>query len=204
MRGIKRAIGKVAQSISAITFVCIDTWQLKSKVINSKNKLFKRLFLLEFERRLAKQGSWIGWNSNIDNIPTFPHGMSGIFISGDSHIGKDCVIFQQVTIGSNTLVDSKTLGSPTISDSCYIGAGAKIIGAITIGKNCRIGANCIVVKDMPDNSVAVMPSARIIQKENLDNRFIQKGKDGWGYRRNGEFIPDKDIQKTIASVTNPG
>ena len=32
--------------------------------------------------------------------------------------------------------------------------------------------------DMPDNSVAVSSPTRIIQKENLDNRFVVANKDG--------------------------
>lgn len=69
---------------------------------------------------------------------------------------------QQVTIGSNTLKDSKHFGSPIIGNNVFIGAGAKIIGNVHIGNNCRIGANCIVVKDMPDNSTAILKNIDII------------------------------------------
>ena len=31
-----------------------------------------------------------------------------------------------------------------------------------MGDNCRIGANCVVVKDMPDNSTAVLRNIDII------------------------------------------
>lgn len=78
--------------------------------------------------------------------PNLPHGVSGIFISSGSKIGRNAVIFQQVTIGSVTTLDSKSQGSPIIGDNCYIGAGAKIIGNIKIGNNVRIGANCVYTK----------------------------------------------------------
>jgi len=61
-------------------------------------------------------------------MPSFPHGAYGIFISGGAEIGANAVIFQQVTIGSNTLPDSNGRGAPRLGDDCYIGAGAKLVG----------------------------------------------------------------------------
>lgn len=88
-------------------------------------------------------------------------------------IGKDCVIFQQVTIGSNTLADSKNQGAPTIGDNVYIGAGAKIIGNVHIGNNVRIGANTTVTKDIPDNSTVVNGDIKIITSDKpKNNKFF--------------------------------
>ena len=84
------------------------------------------------------------------------------------------MIFQHVTIASNTLPDSKRPGAPAIGDGAYIGAGAKIIGGITVGDHCRVGANAVVYQDMPPHSVAVCSPTQIIQKENLDNTFRVK------------------------------
>lgn len=91
-----------------------------------------------------------------------PHGLNGIHISDAAIIGEGCVILQQVTIGSNTSKGSKKLGSSVISRNVFIGAGAKIIGNVHVGNNCRIGANCVVIKDMPDNSTAVLRNIDII------------------------------------------
>lgn len=122
---------------------------------------------------LKLHGSYIGSGAQFKGMATFPHGITGVFISGGAKLGKDCVIFHQVTIGSNTLKDSSRYGSPTIGDNVYIGAGAKIIGAVKIGNNCRIGANCVVVKDVPDNATVVSQPVRIImsEKERLCNTF---------------------------------
>lgn len=111
--------------------------------------------------------------TQIKDMPTFPHGVNGIFISLGAIIGKGCVIFHHVTIGSNTLADSKGHGAPIIGDNVYIGAGAKIIGGVTIGNHVRIGANCVVTKDVPDNTTVVAAPVRYITKsEPMDNRFI--------------------------------
>lgn len=82
------------------------------------------------------------------------------------------LISHQVTIGSNTLGDSKGKGAPEIGDNCFIGAGAKIIGNVKIGDNVRIGANAVVVKNVPDNAVVVNQPTRIILKEDIENQFV--------------------------------
>ena len=105
--------------------------------------------------------------------PILPHGLYGIFVSDSAIIGKNVVIFQQVTIGSNTLMDSKSKGAPHIDDEVYIGAGAKVIGRVYVGKNSRIGANCIVAKDLPANSVTIIRGIEtIIKSIPLNNQFI--------------------------------
>src|SRR5659263_244951 len=95
-------------------------WNVKSKLNVEKHGLIKRMLLVAYEIEIEKKGSWIGYNSYFAGVPILPHGMLGIFISGDSYIGENCVLFQQVTIGSNTLIDSKKKGSPHIGDNCYI------------------------------------------------------------------------------------
>lgn len=82
------------------------------------------------------------------------HGFSTI-INARS-IGKNVTIFQQVTIGY-----SKGF-SPVIGDNCEICCGAKVIGNVRIGNNVTIGAGAIVVKDIPDNAIAVGNPAKII------------------------------------------
>lgn len=143
-------------------------WKIKQKSIsNSPLKyLYKILCYLYTEHYNGYLGS-----SNFSNSPSFPHGPYGVFISSGAKIGKNCVIFQQVTIGYNSLPDSKNFGSPTIGDDCYIGAGAKIIGSVVIGNNVRIGANCVVSNNIPDNSVVVLSKPRLIVKDSLENSF---------------------------------
>ncbi len=105
--------------------------------------------------------------------------MCGIFISGGAKIGKNCTIFQQVTIGSNTLKGSKKIGAPIIGDNVYIGAGAKIIGNVVIGDNVRIGANAIVVNDIPDNATVVLDNIKVIMHNEVrDNKFVPLVKKG--------------------------
>jgi len=75
----------------------------------------------------------------------------GIFIRGE--FGAYCSISQGVTFGSKGA--GKSSGWPIVGNNVYVGAGAKVIGAISIGSDVIIGANAVVVKDIPENSIAV-------------------------------------------------
>lgn len=146
-----------------------DIWTLRLYIRKGGKDIWKSIYYSYFEH----YGAFVGLGAEFLDIPCFPHGLMGIFISNSARIGKGCVIFQQVTIGSNTLKDSKNFGAPHIGDNVYIGSGAKIIGAVKIGNNCRIGANAIIVKDMPDNSVAIMRGLEVVVKtEVLDNKYV--------------------------------
>ena len=85
------------------------------------------------------------------------HGFSTI-ISAEK-IGRNCKVYQQVTIGYD-----HSLHAPVIGDNVEICCGAKVIGGITVGDNVLIGANAVVVKDVPPNSVVAGVPARIINK----------------------------------------
>lgn len=91
---------------------------------------------------------------------------SGIVIGGQSHVGDDVTILQQVTIGDR--LQSLGRGFETaslvtlIGDRVEIGAGARLLGSICVGRGARIGANAVVLTDVPDESSAVGVPARII------------------------------------------
>lgn len=168
-------------------------WRLKERC-NTCPPGFVRSRLIGLYRGYQKPfGSSIAWNSKFDGPPCLPHGMHGIFVSATSKVGKNCVIFQQVTIGANTLVDSKGIGAPVIGDHCYIGAGAKIIGKVVLGKNVRVGANCVVYSDVPDNAVVVSAEQKIVRRDvSPDNRFHAYEGGTWRFFDNGRWIDESD------------
>jgi len=138
-------------------------------------------------------GSYIGVNAQFACPPTFPHGPYGVFISGSARVGHDAVIFQHVTIGSNTLPDSRGKGAPRLGDSCFLGAGASVIGGVTVGDNVRIGSNCVVAHDVPANCVVVAQPPRVIPREGMVNRHYTRLADGqWVYLRGEVKVPETD------------
>ncbi len=169
-----------------------NIWNLKKYLVENNKE--SGICASVYSYYLDKKGSYIGIRAKFSNTPYFPHGVLGVFISDESVIGKDAVIFQQVTIGAVRTVGSKHIGNPVIGDNCYIGAGAKIIGNIKIGNNCRIGANAVVYEDMPDNSVALCAPTNIVKsKKKLDNRFLVLRANGEvEYYKDGQFYKEND------------
>lgn len=76
----------------------------------------------------------------------------GIVISGYAKFGENCRIRNGVVVGLSRVEDPC---APVIGNNVDIGAGAKVLGPIRIGNNVLIGANAVVVRDVPDDSIAV-------------------------------------------------
>lgn len=106
------------------------------------------------------------------NIVTKDIGMGFAIIHGGSSeigaksIGKNCIIYQQVTIGG------AKEGAPTILDNVTIYAAAVIIGNITIGNNVVVGANATVFRDVPDNCTVLPGTSKIMKWKSKVTRNI--------------------------------
>lgn len=101
-------------------------------------------------------GADIPLNSNIGGGLLIPH-PNGIVIHPDTKIGVNCLIFQQVTIGT------RGREVPVIAGHVDIGAGAKVLGGIQIGAHAQIGANAVVISDVPSRAVAAGVPAKIVR-----------------------------------------
>lgn len=90
----------------------------------------------------------------------FPHPV-GIVIHKDVKIGKNCRIYQNVTIGGpkNNIV-------PILGDNVFVAPNSCIIGNITIGDNVTIGAGSVVVKSIPSNVIVAGNPAVVIKNKN--------------------------------------
>ncbi|MEA4831266.1 2,3,4,5-tetrahydropyridine-2,6-dicarboxylate N-acetyltransferase [bioreactor metagenome] len=145
-------------------------WRMRNAVIDPQNNtplLIKYLYLLKIKKmdayNNASLGTDIGYGSRFASPPSLPHGIRGIFIHNNVVVGKNCTIFQQVTIGARKqAIDPHDEATPIIGDNVLIGAGAKILGGIVIGNGVKIGANCVVTMDVPDNAVVFLPEPTVI------------------------------------------
>lgn len=106
----------------------------------------------------AVTGAEIPLNAVIGGGLLIPH-PNGIVIHPRSVIGPNCLIFQQVTVG--TVAGS---GAPVIGAHVDVGAGAKILGGVRVGTGARIGANAVVLDDVPVGATAVGIPARVIRR----------------------------------------
>jgi serine O-acetyltransferase len=78
-----------------------------------------------------------------------PH-PNGVVVHPEAVIGPNCLLFQQVTIGTGPRP-----GVPRLGGHVDVGPGAKILGGVVIGDGAVIGANAVVLSDVPAGAVAV-------------------------------------------------
>lgn len=78
-----------------------------------------------------------------------PH-PQGVVIHPEAQVGPNCLLLQQVTLGTGPKP-----GLPKLGGHVDVGAGAKLLGGIRIGDHAVIGANAVVINDVPADSVAV-------------------------------------------------
>jgi len=86
------------------------------------------------------------------------HGM-GVVIGETAEIGDDVLMYHGATLGGRST--QRTKRHPTVGNRATIGTGARILGPVTLGDDVRIGANAVVVKDVPDGTVATGIPARV-------------------------------------------
>jgi serine O-acetyltransferase len=97
----------------------------------------------------AITGADIPLNCQIGGGLLMPH-PNGIVIHPDAKVGVNCLIMQQVTLGTRT-----GKGTPVLHGHVDVGAGAKILGGVTLGAHAVVGANAVVLEDVPIGCVAV-------------------------------------------------
>jgi len=93
----------------------------------------------------------------------FPHPI-GIVIGIGVEIGKNCTVYQNVTIGAKSQKDADNGIYPKIGNNVTIGCNAVIIGNIEVGDNVKIGACTLVNCNIPHNVTVVGNPCRIIEK----------------------------------------
>ena len=93
-----------------------NIWILYKKYHENPSELKKRVWNEYMERHSAS----ISIDAQIKTPLILPHGVSGIFITQSAKIGSNVVVFQQVTIGANTIKGSKSYGAPVIEDNVFI------------------------------------------------------------------------------------
>jgi len=74
-------------------------------------------------------------------------------------IGADCLVFNDVTLGTGTIGNTPKLG-----DRVDVYVGARILGGVTIGNDSMVGANCVVMRDVPSSSVVLSAPSRVIPR----------------------------------------
>jgi serine O-acetyltransferase len=123
-------------------------------------------FLVDADARLASRaasrgmrhlyGSDVHWDAQLDPGVMLVHGM-GMAISHGAHVARGAILFQHCTIGEGRHPDTGLVGAPVIEEDVVVGAGATLLGPITIGARTKIMPGCVVVRDVPPDSIVEAP-----------------------------------------------
>ena len=95
-----------------------------------------------------------------DNVIIGPY----LFITDSNHEYRDI----NTPICYQGAPKNESTNMITIGKDTWIGAHVSIIGNVSIGKHCVIAANSVVVKDIPDYSVAAGVPAKVIKKYSFE------------------------------------
>ncbi len=127
-----------------------QVWRSRAGV---RSTIAQRILVARYRFWSVVTGADIPLNSKLGGGLLIPH-PNGIVIHPDATIGVNCLILQQVTIGT------RHDGVPVIEGHVDIGAGAKILGKLNIGAHAKVGANAVVLDDVPPGkTVTGIPAA---------------------------------------------
>lgn len=135
---------------------------------NTKNPLVRIVCRIILRSLSYRYGFQIPYQTNIGPGLFIGH-FGTIVISIHASLGKNCNIAHNITIGA---ARGKRSGAPQIGDNVWIGTGAVLVGQINVGNNVLIAPNSYVNFDVPDHSLVIGNPAKIIEKNNPTENYI--------------------------------
>lgn len=136
----------------------------------NNNSLRMKIFFLLLSRYRILYGYEISKDAAIGEGFFINH-LGPIVVNPKAIIGRNVNLHNGVTIGVENR--GKRKGAPKIGDSVWIGANSTIVGNINIGNNVLIAPNSFVNFDVPNNSIVIGNPARIIERVDATEGYLQ-------------------------------
>ena len=153
-------MGGVKYLVTNASFKITFWFRIGSYLKAKKGLIYKMLYFMVFvlyKHYQCLTGIQLPLGTDVGKGLLFGH-FNCIIIHSKAKIGEHCLIHQGVTIGS---AHGPKYGVPQIGNNVVLSAGVKVIGRVRIGNNVMVGAGAVVVKDIPDNAVAVGVPAKV-------------------------------------------
>jgi serine O-acetyltransferase len=150
------------KAILDIDFRAILLYRISSSLISNG---MKRTGLLIYYRLKSAHSIDISPFANIGSGLKIVHAFN-IVIGPGVDVGKNCVIFNSVTLGNShpgwkREIDIEKL-MPIIGERVTLCPGVRVIGKVSVGNDAFIGANSVVVKNIPSSETwAGIPAKKI-------------------------------------------
>ena len=135
---------------------------------NFLNKIIYYLYKMRYHNYSIRLGFSIPLNVFGKGLSIAHYG--SIVVNSNAHIGNNCRIQENVTIGST----SGNSRAPVVGDNVFIASGARLIGDISIANNIAIGANAVVTKSFYEEGITIagVPAKKI--SNNGSENFLVK------------------------------
>jgi len=141
---------RVAGHVGALNWHAVRLYRLSRRLWESDHRA---LALLVAAANRVLTGVEIPPTAQFGDGLVIMHG-HGIVVHRGTRGGRNCVLYQQVTIGD------RGADPPTLGDGVVLYPGARVLGAISIGDGAAIGANAVVINDVSAGSVVTAELAK--------------------------------------------